>query len=207
MLLILILIIVIYFYNNTNLVNKDFIQLVMSSIAAIGALIAFYQLKANHDWNKRHTALIEAEKNRDKYSEAIRELNKSINYREREDSYSLTDIHGQICVNKDHTKNPKLTDEGKEIKHNIYIILNYYEYLAVGIKNKVFDEITLKDLIRGGLIKANRLFGEYAQHIRDKHSKNKKQFLEMKELSERWEKESFLVKFVKKVISNRGDSV
>jgi hypothetical protein len=167
----------------------------MASIGAIGAAIAFYQLKANHNWNRKHSALIEAEKNREKYTEAVKKLNKSLNYREQEESYSLKDIHRYICDNDDHTKNPNLTEEGKKIKHNIFIILNHYEYLAVGVKNKIFDEETLKDLIRGGLIKANKLFGEYADHLRNKHSKNKNQFIEMKRLAEKWEKKSIFEKF------------
>lgn len=178
-----------YIYKELNFKISEMMNILIASVAGITALVAFYQLKANHEWNRRHSAMIEAEKSRDKYSRAIKSLNKTLNYREQEESYSLTDIHGFICNGNDHTKNPDITDDGKKIKHNIYVILNYYEYLSIGIKNGVFDERIIRELVRGGLIKAHKLFGEYAQHIRDKHTKNKNQFIEIKKLAEKWSKE------------------
>lgn len=194
----------IYIYKNMGLETADLITTYALSIAILGIFVTFYQLKANHEWNRRHVAMIEADRSRDKYTAAVKELNSSLDYREREDSYSLKEIHGFICENDDHTKNPDLTEDGKAIKHNIFVILNYYEYLAVGIKNKVFDEKTIKQLLKGALIKANKLFGEYAQHVRDKHNKkNKKQFIEMKKLAEKWEKGAWY-KRLWEFLSSRG---
>ena len=116
---------------------------------------------------------------------------KKLNYREQEDSYSLKEIHKYLCNNENHKENPPIVDEGKKIKHNIFVILNYYEYLAVGIKNQVFDEQTIKELIRGGVIKANKLFGDYITHLREKHTKNKNQFIEMQKLAEKWDKKAW----------------
>ncbi len=178
----------VYVYTNLDYKTSDMINILIVSATALTALVAFYQLKANHEWNRRHSAMVEAEKNRDKYVKAVKELNKNLNYREQEDSYSLKEIHRYLCNNENYTENPPITDDGKKIKHNIFVILNYYEYLAVGIKNQVFDEKTIKELVKGSLIKANTLFGAYIAHLRKKHTKNKNQFIEMEKLAARWNK-------------------
>lgn len=148
------------------------------------------QLKANHDWNRRQLALTELMSNRRELIEAIRALNDSINFREQNTSYSLAEIHKALCDEEDHEKHPPLTAKGKEIKHNIFIILNHFEYFAGGIKNKVFSEKIIKDLSKGSLIKANKVFGAYIEHLRsDKHGGNKKVFIEMEELAVRWASE------------------
>ena len=191
----------VYIYKKLNYKLSDTINLFIVSATTLTALVAFYQLKANHEWNRRHSAMVEAEKSRDKYVKAVKELNKSLNYREQEDSYSLKEIHKYLCDNENHTENPPITDNGKKIKHNIFVILNYYEYLAVGIKNQVFDEKTIKELTKGSLIKSNTLFGEYIQHLREKHTKNKNQFIEMEKLAVKWQKKPWY-----KSESKRGTS-
>jgi len=184
----LLIVLDVYIYKKLNYKLSDTINLFIVSATTLTALVAFYQLKANHEWNRRHSAMVEAEKSRDKYVKAVKELNKSLNYREQEDSYSLKEIHRYLCDNEKHTENPPITDNGKKIKHNIFVILNYYEYLAVGIKNQVFDEKTIRELIKGSLIKSNTLFGEYIKHLREKHTKNKNQFIEMENLAIKWQK-------------------
>jgi len=144
-------------------------------------------LKANHEWNRRQLAITELISNRYHLNESIKKLNENINYREQKGVYSLEEIHLALCGQKDHENHPPLTEEGKEIKHHIFAILNHYEYFAVGVKNKIFSEKVLKDSIKGALIKANRVFREYIVHLRTpKHSNNKKLFIEIEELAEKW---------------------
>ena len=135
-------------------------------------------LKANHEWNRRQLAITELISNRYHLNESIKKLNENINYREQKGVYSLEEIHLALCGQKDHENHPPLTEEGKEIKHHIFAILNHYEYFAVGVKNKIFSEKVLKDSIKGALIKANRVFREYIVHLRTpKHSNNEKLFI------------------------------
>ncbi len=148
------------------------------------------QLKANHDWNRRQLVLTELMSNRDSLTSAIKSLNNSINYREQKDSYSLAEIHKALCNDDNYERNPSLTDDGKKVKHHIFIILNYFEYFAVGLKNKVFNEKVLKDSIKGSLLKANKVFGSYIEHLRsEKHGGNKKLFIELETLAIKWTRE------------------
>ena len=148
------------------------------------------QLKANHEWNRRQLGITELMSNRATLTDAIRELNDNLDYREQKDAYSLAEIHNALCDVEDHEANPPLSENGKKIKHNIFAILNHYEYFAVGIKDKVFSEKVIKDSIRGSLIKANKVFGAYIEHLRsDKHGGNKRLFVEMEELATKWASE------------------
>lgn len=149
------------------------------------------QLKADHDWNRRQLALTELTGNRKDVTESIRNLNSSINYREQKDSYSLKELHRFLCNDENFEgNNLTLTDDGKEIKHNIFIILNYYEYLAIGIFNEVFDEKIVKDSVKGALIKADKLFGEYIKHLRsEKHTNNPNLFKSLEDLANDWKNE------------------
>lgn len=164
-------------------------------VSTIALIVSFKsgkkQLHANHEWNRRQLALTEVVKNREHASQAIVALNDSLNYREQKDAYSLKEIHKALCNEEDHTKNPPLTDSGKTIKHNIFIILNYYEYLAIGINRQIFDEETIKISVKGAMIKANKLFGEYIQHLRsEKHTSNKNLFINLETISEKWKNEN-----------------
>ncbi len=123
---------------------------------------------------------------REKYTEAIKFLNDSIQYREAVSSYSLKEIHKYLCDEEDHTKNPPITDKGKDIKHHIFTILNYFEYIAVGVNNNVYDEKTIKDLLIGSMTKADLLFGEYMEHLREKHVKDKLLFTNFQSLVKKW---------------------
>lgn len=169
-------------------------SILASVISVVAIIISFFvakkQLEANHEWNRRQAALTEMFKNRESASNAVVALNSSINYREQKDAYSLKDIHKALCDNENHEENPMLTENGKIIKHNIFIILNYYEYLAIGIENKVFDEDVIKDSVKGAVIKAQKLFGEYIEHLRsEKHTGNKKLFISLQNLSKKWKDE------------------
>lgn len=184
---------VFFYYGNNDLAVK--VQAVASVFMVIGLVLAWLQLRqskkqlqSDHDWNRRQLALTELIKHRKDLSDSIRELNTSINYREQKDSYSLKEIHKHLC-NDENFESTKLnlTDFGKEIKHHIFTILNYYEYLSIGIKNGVFDEIIIKDSAKGGLLKANRLFGEYVKHLRtERHTNNKKLFIEQENVANKW---------------------
>lgn len=171
------------------------VQSLANIVIAIGVFLAFMQLKhnkeelkSNHDWNRRQLALTEIIKHRKDVTESIKKLNSSINYRERKNAYSLNEIHKHLCGNECFDGNMlSATENGGEIKHNIFIILNYYEYLCIGIENGVFDETIIKDSIKGALLKANKLFGEYISHLRtERHTGNKNLFIKQELIAKKW---------------------
>lgn len=179
-----------YFYKKMGLSIQDFLTIISISILIITALIAFYQLKANHEWNRRHSALSQMIQLRPILSRSIIFLNKNISYTELNNTLSLNEIHHTLCDGDDHTKNPDITEQGKQIKHHIFIILNHYEFLAIGVKNNVYDECLIKNSIRGSLIKAYNVFCQYIEHLRtEKHSNNKNLFIELERLANKWKDE------------------
>lgn len=171
------------------------VQSLANIVIAIGVFMAFLQLKhnkeelkSNHDWNRRQLALTELIKHRKDVTESIRKLNSSINYRERKNAYSLNNIHKHLCGDESFDGNIlTITEDGAKIKHNIFVILNYYEYLCIGIENGVFDETIIKDSIKGALLKANKLFGEYVSHLRtERHTNNKNLFIKQELIAKKW---------------------
>lgn len=195
----IILIAMVFFVFSVSADKAIQVQSLANLVIAIGVFFTFMQLKhnkeelkSNHDWNRRQLALTELIKHRKDVTEAIKLLNSNIDYRERKNAYSLNEIHKHLCDNESFDGNIlKMTDTGKEIKHNIFVILNYYEYLCIGIENGVFDEPIIKDSIKGALIKANKLFGEYIQHLRtDRHTNNKNLFIKQELIARDWSKEN-----------------
>ncbi len=182
---------VIFFYlKELGFDKKDFLTMSTLSLLAITALIAFYQLKANHEWSRRKQSLVQLIDGRPSMTESIRYLNANINYREKKDAMSLAEIHKFICGEEDHNKNPEITKDGKEIKHHIFNILNYYEFLAIGIKQRICDEEVIKNSARGSLLKAQKVFGEYIAHLRtEKHTNNPNLFIEIQYLASKWKSE------------------
>ncbi|MDD2508699.1 MAG: DUF4760 domain-containing protein [Aliarcobacter skirrowii] len=199
LIILIIFIIMVFFVFSVGADKAIQVQSLANLVIAIGVFFTFMQLKhnkeelkSNHDWNRRQLALTELIKHRKDVTEAIRLLNSNIDYRERKNAYSLNEIHKHLCDDESFDGNIlKMTDTGKEIKHNIFVILNYYEYLCIGIENRVFDESIIKDSIKGALIKANKLFGEYIEHLRtDRHTNNKNLFIKQELIAREWSKEN-----------------
>ena len=199
LIILIIFIIMVFFVFSVGADKAIQVQSLANLVIAIGVFFTFMQLKhnkeelkSNHDWNRRQLALTELVKHRKDVTEAIRLLNSNIDYRERKNAYSLNEIHKHLCDDESFDGNIlKMTDTGKEIKHNIFVILNYYEYLCIGIENRVFDESIIKDSIKGALIKANKLFGEYIEHLRtDRHTNNKNLFIKQELIAREWSKEN-----------------
>ena len=168
------------------------------SIIALGFLFGIFQLKANHDWNRRSTALLETEKNKDKYLEALSYLYSldSLDIEHRKDAYSVNEIHQAICELKEDGKTLKpknrdtdeydMTDTGKAIKKHLFDVFNYYEFLSTGVNNGVFDEKIVKDLQKSIMIRFYDLFKDYIIHHRNNHSKGAEIMKQYFLMIERW---------------------
>ena len=146
------------------------------------------QLSVNNEWNKRHTALIQVY-NRETYTKAIATLNKKISYQNLTSPMSDEKIHEYLCDNTDcHHEFLELTDAGIKIRRSIRDVLNYYEYLAAGIQSHIFDEETVKTLIRTSLYKAENVFRNYIAHIRTRHGETDA-YVELQALANKWKNE------------------
>lgn len=124
---------------------------------------------------------------------------KSINVITKIDSDRSTDIrfyadkntlHDQIQEEKDETKRNKLITE-KE-KHDAGIkcltyLLNQYEYMAVGIKKKIYDEELLKDATKSSTVAAYKITKPFITAIRENLSSPRPTaYKEFEALSKRW---------------------
>ena len=115
-------------------------------------LEASYKINsADHDWNRRMAA-----------QAALKEYNQSVltsalqaefNYLNCSESIPLKDIQ------KGFEGNPALQNE-------LHQILNFYEGLARGVFQQIYDEEVIKTGRRGAIIKALRAFSSYIEDRR-----------------------------------------
>ena len=100
----------------------------------------------DHDWNRRNAA-----------QEALRQYNYSLlssSLQEVFDYLSLTEAIPLQKITEGFTSHPKL-------KADLHQMLNYYEALARGIHQGVFDEEIVKAARRSSMIIAARGFSSY----------------------------------------------
>lgn len=195
----------IVYYSNKE--TSTYINLLLVNITSFAALVAFYQLKVNekilknsqneilvnHEWNKQQLTMIEAKKGRESIKKAIRLLQEKINFNERHKPFSVNEIHDFICE-KNYTLNDnknlaKMTKQGILIKHAIMDILNYYEFLAIGINVGIFDKNTIKKSLKTIMSRAFFIFEEYIYHLRGDRHKRKTAFIELEQIVKEWKKE------------------
>jgi hypothetical protein len=141
--------------------------------------------KANHDWNRRHAATLASYEVNQNLDEPVKKLNDIFSFSELRttDVISLDKIHEEICKKDDKGKPMAGKDGafcidyekgGYENYKAIGSLLNEYEYLCVGIRNRVFDEEIIKDLFEGMMIKAYYNFRDYIEHKNNHISKERK---------------------------------
>jgi len=174
------------------------ISLISALIALFAAVLAvlglMYQLKSNNEWSKRQSALQEASK-RESYSKAFHTLEKEIAYSNLKTPIDDAKMHEILCNNKNCTGEfLDLTPKGLEIRDSIFVILNYYEYLALGIQANIFDEDVIKKFIKGPLLNAYNIFSLYIKHLRTRHDRTKA-FVELELLAQKWIQESQTTEF------------
>lgn len=176
-----------------NLDKSEIISLTSASIALVAAVLAsmavVYQLKANNGWNLRHTALIGVYDRQD-FSSAVTILKKNIKYTNISEPISVEQIHLYICNNGNcRGELLDLSKEGLKTSDSIFTILNYYEYLAIGIKSNIMDEEVIKSMVKGSLLNAYRVFSLYIEHLRsDRHNKLNI-YIDMEKLAKKWLRE------------------
>lgn len=177
--------------NGKNILKDNIIALAGLNLAVLTAILGIfgiiYQLKSNNAWNQRHTALTQV-RDRQKYDEALSVLNKRMNYLQQKKELSyIEEIRPLIFENHTEANNNTFTENGNEIRKSIIDVLNYYEYLAIGIKTNLFAEEVVKISLKAHLIKAYTVFYDYIKHMRAKNGKDVCK--ELEELVLEWNKE------------------
>ena len=144
-------------------------------VAAIRIQYAAFVFRANHDWNRRQLAILQANDIRLRMQDDIRVLNKEFEYYRRrpQETISVEEIHIAIC-RKDDNGNFERDSEGKlvvdydgpgvTVKNALYNVLNSYEFIAGGVYQGVFDKDMIYTLFGGIIIKAYSVFEDYIEH-------------------------------------------
>lgn len=120
-------------------------------IAAL--LYARFQLKANHDWNRRKAA---QDILRERSTLDIKKLNETFNIHNRKDAIPLDEINE--AFKKDIF-----------LKGTLNKYLNFYESLARGMEYHIYDEDVIKSGSRKVMIQN---FMRYENYIKDVRIKN-----------------------------------
>lgn len=146
-------------------------------VTAFAIFFAAFQFKANHDWNRRHLAIVEAKNIREALSEDAILLDKTFNYigRRKHQAISVDDIHKGMCeLNSDNTLKytaGKLKLDhvrgGEKVDESLSRFLGAFEYLSTGITQGVFDEEVVYRLYGGPLIRAAGIFSDYIKHVNE----------------------------------------
>jgi len=156
------------------------------------------ELKANHDWNRRHLAIEKIIEIRTLLKEyRNNEFEKKLEYSNRQitEPYKVKDLHLLMCKTDDNEKlvwnNDKhceLTEEGRILCNQIADFLDIYEIIADAVLENTFDEEIVKNLLRGSMKKAYFLFKDYILHLRE-HYKRPLLYKNLEDLIKKWEKE------------------
>ena len=170
--------------------------------------------KANR-WNTRQLAMTQMHSSRKVMKECIAKLHECLEILERKEPYELYEIHdimgiqlddGSFCFHGEEIEekikliptSAKNDDyrclsfsdkyKGREIKDSIIDYLSEYEYICSGVNNNIFDDKTVKSLLRGSIISKYKLFEKYIKHQRD-FTGNINYFSEFSSVAERYMKE------------------
>ena len=127
----------------------------------------------NHDWNRR-VAAQEALRAYN-YSLLSSPLQSSFNYLNTSDSFSITEIENKF-------------ENESSLQSDLHQLLNYYEGLARGINQAIFDEEVVKTARCNAMIKCERAFRNYIEQRRSSY--NVRAWIELSNIVDRWNSES-----------------
>jgi hypothetical protein len=161
------------------------IQTISVLVIATGVVVAILQLnaikrqiKAQHDWNRRVTAL------KFTFSDDphVREVRARLDEHLKIGSRSS----GEINIQEIH----KLSNDNyPEISTDLPFVLGKLEATCVAIKNGVADEQTCKDMIRGVVVLYYRFFSQYIDDMR-KLRNNDKLYEFLEHYARKWDKKT-----------------
>ena len=159
------------------------ISVVLLIITIFGLFYAGFQLKcakkalemsvkvhsADHDWNRR----LAAQNALKEYNQSmiISSLQKKFDYFNRKEAIHLSEVEEKFSSNVN-------------LQNDLHQLLNFYEGLARGVFQQIYDEEVIKAGRRGSMIKALRAFNSYIEDRRAKFSP--KAWCEFESLVAKW---------------------
>ncbi len=162
-----------------------FVQVGMFILAIAAIYYHRKQIKADHDWNRRHAAAVELLKIKNYIKEKIGIVdNKFIVMNRKENNpIKVEDIHKEICEmnengdfkqdNENDRRKLREDQEAKDLYRAIRDILNLYEHIAMCVNQEVFDKKIVKELEMGNIIKFYSIFYLYIEHVNEMYPKRK----------------------------------
>jgi len=171
--------------------------------------------KAN-EWNKKQLAITQMHASRKVMKESLSSLHCTLGILERKNPYELCEIHDVFGVMlKDNTfcfHGEETEDEikqlpstaissdykcisfrkdinGREVKDALINYLSEYEYICSAVNRDIFDDETVKTLLRGAIVGKYKLFKKYIEHQQES-TRNKDYFSEFVSVAKRYMDES-----------------
>lgn len=161
------------------------IQIITLCVITVGVIVGLFQLrhlhqqlKAQHDWNRRVTAL------RYSFSDDphIREIRSKLD----EHLKIGTRRAGEISL-EEIQKLPK--SQYPDIRTDLQYVLGRLESMCVAMKNSIVDEQTCKDMLKGVVILYYRFFSQYIENIR-KIRNNQKIYEHLETYARKWDEKN-----------------
>jgi hypothetical protein len=164
--------------------NVQLAQLVVQCVSALmvllGLLFTSRQLRLLrktyvdlHDWNRRKAAQ-DASHEWQGYADDAVLLENTFHFREKQ---GVVDLAALLATFSTDTK----------AQASLHRILNYFEAIANGTRNGVFDEPIIRDAFCGVFDLHAQRFGAYIDHRRSHGAP--KAWIEMEDLSQKWQRE------------------
>ena len=152
----------------------------------VGFIFAYFQLRGakieirtlnahhadNHDWNRRYAA-----------QEALRNYNYSLLSSPLQTSFDYLNSLDSIPVSQIEEK----FAENTELQSDLHQLLNYYEALARGINQGIFDENVIKSARRNAMVRCERSFRNYIEKRRQNVSP--RAWIELSHITMKWARE------------------
>lgn len=135
--------------------------------------------RAYHDMERRKIAITESRTLQKECKDALEVLKEAFDLISiGEKAIPVEKIHKKICKLDEKEKplpDPDNHDrmlldydgEGIKIQKSIVDVLNTYEYLAVGVNQKIFDKAVILELNKGNFVKIYKNFKPYIDHFND----------------------------------------
>lgn len=171
-------------------------------------------LLADHDQRLRMHTISTLGNLQTETREATLKLHKEFNYINRgKRPVSVKEVHVRICKLKAGCENKPVdnrteddlevdknggvdrkcffldTGVGAEVYYALSTLLNNYEFIAVGIDERVFDDRIVKELLRGNIIKAYKVFEQYIEHVCEEMTKSQKTWEHFRTLAQNYIKD------------------
>lgn len=141
-------------------------------VATIGA--ALYQLRANHEWNRRKAAQDAILNKVSLNDETIsRPLIAAFNHIADKDPISLDDINSAIAA-----------EDGEIVRRAIHAYLNSFEAIARGVEHHIYDKDVIGDACGDLMTRVFSRYYNYIEHRRNNGSPRAWRFLER--FSQEW---------------------